>query len=502
LITGGAWYPSSGGSFPASYSGVYFTALWGGNGDPKGQISYVQSASNTAVTSFHDDVGKVDANGTAVKPVVTRIGPDGSLYYLLTTYETSGGSIQRVKYTSAPTVATPSIDPPGGTYSNGFSASITVATAGASIHYTTDFSEPTISSPIYLTPIPISSSTIIKAKAFLAGSNPSSTASSAYVIGDPAGNLPPLVDAGENKTVFVDQVTVLDGSGTTDPDGDDEFLTGEMWTQTSGPAVTILDGTEEIASFTPIQQGLYVFELEVSDGVDTGTDQVEITVVPAWRVRDGLVSLYQFKAKQGDRSYDTGALGPPVDLTMSDLGSVIWGTGYISLSTPSIIKGSGTKLTQLCMSSDAISIEAWIKPASLDQSGPARILSLSADPFNRNFTLAQDNTVYDFRLRTSSTNDNGQPSIQTQGNSVTTMLTQVVFTWSSNGTATIYKDGLEENSVSLSGNLSNWNQSYDLAIGNELSEDRPWLGEVNEIAIYCRALSAQEVMQNFNAFNN
>jgi hypothetical protein len=38
-----------------------------------------------------------------------------------------------------------------------------------------------------------------------------------------------------------------------------------------------------------------------------------------------------------------------------------------------------------------------------------------------------------------------------------------------------------------------------LAIGNELTNNRPWLGEVFLIAIYNRALSATEVQQNFGA---
>lgn len=377
-----------------------------------------------------------------------------------------------------------------------------MATPGAVIHYTTDFSNPSTASPVYMNPIPISNSTILKAKAFFAGSNPSSTASSVYIIGDTSGNLPPIVDAGQDKTVFVDQVTVLDGSGTTDPDGDDEFLTGELWTQLSGPAVTILDGTEEIASFTPNEEGVYVFELEVSDGIDSGSDQVEITVVPASKLGTGLVSLYQFNSGQGDQIYDTNPLGPPSDLRITDVSDISWGSGFISFVNPSIAMGSGTKVSKFCTSSDAITIEAWVKVANITQDGPARILSLSVDPFNRNFTLAQDGDVFDFRLRTSSTNDNGQPSTQTQSNSVTTMLTQVAFTWSSDGIAKIYKNGSEQNSVALSGTFSSWDQGYDLALGNELSQDRPWLGEIHEVAIYCKALSAQEVMQNFNAFSN
>ena len=38
-----------------------------------------------------------------------------------------------------------------------------------------------------------------------------------------------------------------------------------------------------------------------------------------------------------------------------------------------------------------------------------------------------------------------------------------------------------------------------LALANELTEDRPWLGEFYLVAIYDRALSQDEVSRNFNA---
>ncbi len=92
-------------------------------------------------------------------------------------------------YNPLETVATPVFNPAGGTYTAAQSVTVTCATAGATIRYTTDGSTPTASSSLYTGPISISVSTVLKAKAFKTNMNDSATASATYTIGDnPGGN--------------------------------------------------------------------------------------------------------------------------------------------------------------------------------------------------------------------------------------------------------------------------------------------------------------------------
>lgn len=86
---------------------------------------------------------------------------------------------------STPTVATPTFNPPGGSYSSPQSVTISCSTSGATIRYTTDGSNPTSSSPTYSNPISITSSTTIKAKAFKSGWNDSQVESASYNIQGP-----------------------------------------------------------------------------------------------------------------------------------------------------------------------------------------------------------------------------------------------------------------------------------------------------------------------------
>ena len=83
---------------------------------------------------------------------------------------------------TTPTVATPTFNPPGGSYSSPQNVTISCSTSGATIRYTTNGSNPTSSSPIYTSPISVTSSTTIKAKAFKSGWNDSSVSSASFSI--------------------------------------------------------------------------------------------------------------------------------------------------------------------------------------------------------------------------------------------------------------------------------------------------------------------------------
>ncbi len=49
------------------------------------------------------------------------------------------------------------------------------------------------------------------------------------------------------------------------------------------------------------------------------------------------------------------------------------------------------------------------------------------------------------------------------------------------------------------GTISNWDSTFALVLGNEVSGDRSWQGLIKFVAIHSRAMSAAQVMQNFNA---
>jgi len=65
------------------------------------------------------------------------------------------------------------------------------------------------------------------------------------------------------------------------------------------------------------------------------------------------------------------------------------------------------RLTRFLKDANRLTVVIWFKPTTVQQTGPARIISLSEDCNNRNFTLGQSGTMLNFRVRTPLTGNNG-----------------------------------------------------------------------------------------------
>ncbi len=219
------------------------------------------------------------------------------------------------------------------------------------------------------------------------------------------------------------------------------------------------------------------------------------------RVESGLVIAYDFAEGNGRIIHDRSGSNEPIDLMIETPDSVRWSKGTLTVvSSASIVSPKVAKrLVEAIRKSNALTIETWVTPASTDQTGPARIVSLSSNPGVRNLTLGQDNDVYDVRLKTTSTDGNGNPSTAAPGKSLTAALTHVVFTRDSTGAAVIFVNGKQVVGKSVGGDMSNWETGHRLSLANEISRDRPWLGQFHFVAIYDRALNGDEVQQNFAA---
>ena len=105
------------------------------------------------------------------------------------------------------TVATPTMVPNGGMFTNSANVTLTCATSGATIRYTTDGTVPFTSSPVYNSPFAVTSTGTVKTKAFKAGYADSAVTSSSFTIVVPVNTVatPVIVPAGGT---FTNSVTV------------------------------------------------------------------------------------------------------------------------------------------------------------------------------------------------------------------------------------------------------------------------------------------------------
>ena len=170
-------------------------------------------------------------------------------------------------------------------------------------------------------------------------------------------NNAPVADAGPDQT---DAYTIgpattvsLDGSGSSDPDGD--TLT-YAWTQTSGTTQSLTRADRVNPSFAtgPVSADeTLVFQLEVSDGLASDTDTVSITLKPAPPNRAPTITLDATKSvvegaqvsiiatatdPDGDAitwSWDTGGLAGVTGTT----------TGRIALTAPQVTADTTYTLT-------------------------------------------------------------------------------------------------------------------------------------------------------------
>jgi hypothetical protein len=221
------------------------------------------------------------------------------------------------------------------------------------------------------------------------------------------------------------------------------------------------------------------------------------------RVDAGLILLYAFDEGSGSTVADQSGTLPKHDLTIADPGNVTWSADHLEINAATALStaGAATKVVARAQTSGELTVEAWIKPADVTQGGPARIITMSTDPWLRNFMLGQETNTYAARFRADGEADwdNGSPTVFTTAGTATTALTHVVHTHRSDGAEVLYIDGVENQTFMRTGGLSQWDDTYPIIVANEATSDRTWLGELHLIAVYDRALDAGEVEQNFTA---
>jgi hypothetical protein len=221
------------------------------------------------------------------------------------------------------------------------------------------------------------------------------------------------------------------------------------------------------------------------------------------RYNGSVIGLWEFKTGSGRVAYDTSGVEPALNLNLS--GDVTWVGGWGINVRSGKAQGSTTtsrKLHDLILGTGEYSIEAWVAPGNVAQED-SRIVSYSGSATTRNFMLGQTLYSYDFYNRSSATDQNGDPKLTTSDDDedLQATLQHVVATYDPVNGRRIYVNGefTGDADPSASSTIADWDDTFAFVLGNEVSGDRQFEGIFRLVAVHNRALTPEQINQNFQA---
>jgi|GEM_PF-2386020 len=249
----------------------------------------------------------------------------------------------------------------------------------------------------------------------------------------------------------------------------------------------------------------------------------EISSVTTEDNPDGLLALYTFEEGEGTVVRDRSGSANPLDLHMQKRVGSNWVDldatdnhaqwiegGGLEVVNPMILR-SLTPAAALSITSTAsgeITIEAWIRPANIEQgiNDQARIVSIADSTSDRNITMGykrqgtSSTAEYDCSYRLAVGGQLQFKRIVPTGSAVVEDRIHVAYVHKQTGESIMYFDGQEITRRSDEGTFANWMEDFPLVLANELNgSDVPWRGVYFLVAIYGVALEPEEILAHVQA---
>ncbi|HZP59650.1 MAG TPA: chitobiase/beta-hexosaminidase C-terminal domain-containing protein, partial [Opitutaceae bacterium] len=236
----------------------------GGGTYASAQMVSITSASPGVIIRYTTDGSTpTETNGTVYSGALVNVGTTTTLQAIAFGGGFSDSSVSSASYTigSQQQAAAPVFSPAAGSYATAQSVTITSATGGASIRYTTDGSNPSeTAGTLYSGPVSIASSVTLKAIAFESGFTDSTVTSGAYTIGSP------------QTFNFEAESLSYTGSGATTSVQTDSNSSGGKWVELAG------NSTGDHIDFTipSIPAGTYQLKMEWKGNNSRGILQLSV----------------------------------------------------------------------------------------------------------------------------------------------------------------------------------------------------------------------------------
>lgn len=232
--------------------------------------------------------------------------------------------------------------------------------------------------------------------------------------------------------------------------------------------------------------------------VSAKTSFAEAVELAAARVDNNAIAKFLLDEGTGATATDSSGNGAAITLNIQNMEWVDGGGLRNVNGKAQASVDDSRKIFDSINASRAYTVEAWLIAENTAQDGPARAVTFSQDTGNRNFTLGQNAIYWQLRNRSANTGANGTPALEALSPEVDTSLQHVVMTFDEASGRKVFINGqlsIEENTA----DTLDWQDGYQLVLGNETTDDRPWAGVIRFAAVHSAALSAAEVQQNFDA---
>ena len=222
------------------------------------------------------------------------------------------------------------------------------------------------------------------------------------------------------------------------------------------------------------------------------------------RYETGMIARYQFKEGTGSIADDTSGVDPALNLTLAGDTSWVGGWGVHFGPNGGEARGgaASSKLYNLIKSGGEFTVELWTAPANVTQED-AYMASYSGGTASRNFTLSQHAYQYEMLARSSATDANGAPALLTRDTDrdAQASLQHVVLTYDPVNGRRLYVNGnyTGDADAEKGGTIGNWDDTFVFLLGNETSGNRKWQGTLRFAAVYNKALTQEQIQQNFAA---
>jgi hypothetical protein len=157
-----------------------------------------------------------------------------------------------------------------------------------------------------------------------------------------------------------------------------------------------------------------------------------------------------------------------------------------------VAERAGAFILEKCRASGALTIEALVTPCELPLDGPRPVISFASSPEALNFCVAQEGNRFTLDLRTSIARGGRTVELCTLASGAPCHL---VVTYAGGVLVCCLNGAAVLRSTDITGDFSGWGE-HELVLGALVASGREWPGTLEGIALYDRAISAEEAAVN------